>query len=75
MEQLYDMITVHAAQAMNMNEHQLKVGAPANLVVLDAPNVLEALREHNAPRFMLSGGNLVDGVKMESIAKTGVWEM
>jgi cytosine deaminase len=75
MEQLYDMITVHAAQAMNMNEHQLKVGAPANLVVLDAPNVLEALREHDAPRFMLSGGNLVDGVKMESIAKTGVWEM
>lgn len=75
MEMLYDMITINAAQAMNVNQHQLKVGAPANLVVLDAPNVLEALREHNVPRFMLSGGNLVDGVKMESIAKTGVWEM
>ena len=46
---LYDMITLNAAQAMNVKDHQLIVGASANLVVLNAPNVLEALREHTAP--------------------------
>ena len=75
METLYDMITVNAAQAMNVRDHRLKVGAPANLVVLDAPNVLEALREHNPPRFVLRGGNPIDSVKLESIAKTGEWEV
>ena len=70
MEKLYDMITVHAAQAMNVKGHQLKVGAPANLVLLDAPNVLEALREHNAPRFVISHGNLIDQARMKSIAQT-----
>jgi cytosine deaminase len=69
METLYDMITVNAAQAMNVKGHQLKVGAPANLVMLDAPNVLEALREHNAPRFVISHGNLIDQARMRSIAQ------
>ena len=69
METLYDMITVKAAQAMNVKEHQLKVGVPANLVVLDTPNVLEALREHKAPRFVISHGNLIDQVRMKSIAQ------
>jgi cytosine deaminase len=68
METLYDMITIHAAQAMNVREHQLNVGAPANLVVLDAPNVLEALREHRAPRFVISHGILIDQTRMKSIA-------
>lgn len=69
MEQLYDMITVHAAQAINVEGHQLKVGAPANLVVLDVPNVLEALREHGAPRFVISHGNLIDQARMKSIVE------
>lgn len=70
MEKLYDMITVHAAQAMNVEAHQLKVGAVANLVLLDVPNVLEALREHGAPRFVISHGNLIDQARMKSIAQT-----
>ncbi len=71
METLYDMVTLNAARAMNVGNHQLKVGANANLVVLDAPNVLEALREHSAPRFVISGGKVVDCAKMESLARTG----
>ncbi len=71
METLYDMVTVNAAQAMNVKDHQLKVGMNANLVVLDAPNVLEALREHEAPRFVVSHGSLVDRAQMESVARTG----
>lgn len=73
MEILYDMITVDAAQAMNVNNHQLKVGASANLVGLDTPNVLEALREHSTPRFVISHGNLVDRTELEVVSQKGKW--
>jgi cytosine deaminase len=73
METLYDMITVNAAQAMNVKDHQLKVGMNANLVVLDAPNVLEALREHSVPRFVISYGKLIDRTEMEALARKGEW--
>ena len=73
LETLYDMITVNAARAMNLNDHALKVGAPANLVVLSAPNVLEALREHQAPLYTIRHGKLIDRAQMESLARTGEW--
>jgi cytosine/creatinine deaminase len=72
-ETLYNMITIHAAEAINVKGHHLEVGAPANLVVLDAPNVMEALRDHSAPRCVISNGNLVGRAQMESIAQTGEW--
>lgn len=59
METLYDMVTVNAAKAMNIEGHKLKVGGNANLVVLNQPNVLEALREHSAPMAVISHGKLV----------------
>jgi cytosine deaminase len=74
LETLYDMVTRNAALAMNLKDHQLKVGARANLVVLDAPNVLEAMREHAAPRFVVSNGKVVDRTWMESVAQTGEWD-
>jgi cytosine deaminase len=58
METLYDMITTRAAQAIGLRDHALKVGAAANLVVLAAPNVLEALREHAAPLAVVNQGKL-----------------
>ena len=73
LETLYNMITVNAAQAMNVNDHLLKVGNQANVVVLEAPNVLEALREHSAPMYAISQGKLIDRAKMEAIALTGEW--
>jgi len=68
-ESLYDMITVSAARAMNVRDHFLKVGSNANLVVLSAPNVLEALRDHAAPLHVISGGTLVDRTQMESVVE------
>ena len=59
METLYNMVTVNAARAMNVKGHELKVGGNANLVVLNQPNVLEALREHSAPMAVISHGKLV----------------
>jgi cytosine deaminase len=69
METLYDMITVWAAQAMGIKDFALKVGAPANLVVLQEPSVLEAFRTHAAPKYVISHGKLVDKVKMEAMGK------
>ena len=74
LEALYDMVTSNAAQAMNIKDHQLKVGAGANLVVLNAPNVLEAMREHAAPHYVITNGILVDRARMEAVARTGEWQ-
>ena len=60
MERLYDMITVDAARAMGLDGFGLEVGAPADMVVLDAPSVLEALREHRAPVHVIRDGKVVD---------------
>jgi cytosine deaminase len=71
LEVLYNMITVHAASAININNHSLNVGNPASLVVLTAPNVLEALREHAAPLYVIHRGKLIDRARMEAVAHTG----
>jgi cytosine deaminase len=65
MEALYDMVTMLAAQAIGLEDFELKVGAPANLVVLDEPNVLEALRNHAAPAHVISRGKLIDQEKIQ----------
>jgi cytosine/creatinine deaminase len=70
MEILYDMITVRPAQAIGLKGVGLKVGAYANLVVLDVPNVLEALRFHAAPTEIISHGKVVDKAKMHQIIQT-----
>jgi len=75
MDILYDMITVRAARAMGLKDLALRVGAPANLVVLDAPSVLEALRQHAAPVSVISHGKLVNQGKMRSISRTADWEI
>jgi cytosine/creatinine deaminase len=69
METLYDMITVRAGQAMGVKDFALKVGSPANLVVLQEPSVLEAFRTHAAPQYVISHGKLVDKAKMEAMGK------
>ena len=55
-DRLYDMITVDAARAIGLQDHRLAVGAQANLVVLEAPDVIEALREHAPPRVVVREG-------------------
>jgi len=69
METLYDMITRRAALAMGLKDFALVVGAPAHLVVLRERNVLEALRNHEAPLFVISHGKLVDLASVEAMAQ------
>lgn len=59
MEVLFDMVTGDAARAMGFKDHALEVGNPANLVLLDQPDLVEALRFHAAPRAVICNGSLV----------------
>jgi cytosine/creatinine deaminase len=69
METLYDMVTKNAARCIGLNDFEIKEGAPANLVVLDQPNVLEALRFHERPVAVVSHGKVVDQKKIDEILK------
>ena len=60
MEILYDMVTTEAAKAIGLSDFGIEEGAAANLVVLDAPNTLEALRYHRAPVHVISHGKLIE---------------
>lgn len=73
MQRLYEMITTKAARCMGLQDFELKAGAPANLVVLQAPNVLEALRTHAAPAHVISHGRLIDLERMHQVAETRRW--
>jgi cytosine/creatinine deaminase len=68
-ETLYDMITTRPAAAMNLPGYGLEVGCAANLVVLDHPDVTEALRFHTPPAFVISHGRLVDAERMRALAQ------
>ncbi|NTV35747.1 MAG: amidohydrolase family protein, partial [Anaerolineaceae bacterium] len=59
METLYDMVTLSAAKAIGLTDFGLEVGKTAHLVVLEQENTLEALREHAAPKAVISHGKLI----------------
>lgn len=69
MEDLYEMITTRAFDAMGLHDFELQVGSPANLVVLEQDNLVDALRYHTAPRAVISHGKLVDKDWMREMAK------
>ncbi len=56
MEILYDLITTRAALALGIPKFKLEEGNPANLVVLNAESVWEALWSHEAPRHVIKDG-------------------
>jgi cytosine/creatinine deaminase len=68
---LYEMITTRGAIAMNLAGYGLEAGCTANLVVLDHPDVAEALRFHTPPTAVISHGHLVDAGRMRELAKPG----
>ena len=68
METLYDMITVNPAKALHIADFAIVVGAPANLVVLDQPDIADALRFHGRPRAVISHGLLVDLDRVAALA-------
>lgn len=66
MDALYDMITVNAARMLRIPDYGLKVGCAADLVVLKAKNVYEALMYQDIPTHVISRGKLVAENKFET---------
>lgn len=56
LEMLYDLITTRAADALGIKEFELKEGNQANLVVLNAESVWEAIWSHEAPLYVIKDG-------------------
>ena len=69
METLYDMVTKNAAKAIRLTEFELKVGALANFVVLDQPNVLDALSFHEKTAYVGRPGKLIDQATLSRLLK------
>ncbi len=56
MEILYDLITTQAARVLGIEDYGLEEGKRADLVVLNAGSVWEAIWNHEAPRFVIKDG-------------------
>ena len=56
MEVLFDLITTNAAKALGIKNYGVKEGCNADLVILDAGNVWEALWSHDYPLYVIKDG-------------------
>lgn len=56
MEILYDLITTNAAECLSIEGHKLTEGGNADLVVLNAGSVWEAIWNHEAPLYVIKDG-------------------
>ena len=64
-EKLYDMITIDAAKAMNVADFGIAEGSPANLVVLNQSDIVDAFRFHSPPAWVISEGHVLDQTSLE----------
>jgi cytosine deaminase len=58
-EACFDMITNNGACSLNLSQYGLAVGNPANIVVLNAPDVFTALRYQVTPTHVISRGKVI----------------
>jgi len=58
-ELLLDMVTRSAAQVLGLPGHRLAVGNPANICIHGSERLVDVLREHAAPRWVISRGRVV----------------
>lgn len=55
---LIELVTTRAATVMGLHGHRIAVGRPANLAIHEAHRVVDLLRDHAAPRAVISLGRL-----------------
>ena len=72
LKRLIDMITVNPARALGLDGYGLAEGAPASLVVFDAPSEMDALRLLPRRRLVLRRGAVV--ARSEPAHTTVVWD-
>ncbi|GAA3386650.1 cytosine deaminase [Cryptosporangium minutisporangium] len=58
-QKLLDLVTTDAARVLGIEGHRLADGAAANFVVHDAERMVDLLRRHAAPRWVVSRGRVV----------------
>lgn len=61
MEILYNLVTTNAAEALGLQNHRLEAGGTADLVILEADSVWEAIWNHEAPRYVIKNGKVIKG--------------
>ncbi len=67
LETVLDMVTVNPARAMHLKDYGTAPGDRADLVLVDAPTVHEALRLIPPRRLVFYGGQLVAESRLESV--------
>ncbi|PAB60068.1 cytosine deaminase [Anaeromicrobium sediminis] len=61
---LFDMITINSAKTMNIeDEYGIEVGKPADMIVLDADNEMDAIRLMSECIYVIRRGNIVATTK------------
>ena len=55
---LIELITNRAAATLGINDHEIAVGSAANLCVHNSSRIIDLLREHEAPRFVVGNGKV-----------------
>lgn len=68
---VFDMITCNAYKGMGLSPHGPEVGKAADLVVLDAQSVLEAIRMQAECRYVIKGGRLIAENQVHRSLHTG----
>ena len=66
LDQVLDMVTVNAARALHLEGYGMAVGDKADLVVVGATSVREALRLLPPRRYVLHGGEVVSESRVET---------
>lgn len=57
--QLFDMITINGAKTLNDKDYGIKVGNPADLIVLDAKKEVEAIRLTSEILYVIRQGKVI----------------
>ena len=70
MESAFDMVTYNAAKGMRLGGYGVREGDVADLVLLDAPNVHEALRVRPDAVAVIKGGKMVAETRTKRTLRT-----
>jgi cytosine/creatinine deaminase len=71
-QRLLDLVTTRAAEVLGTAGHTIAIGSTADLVVHDQERIVDVLREHAAPRWVVSRGRIVASTTTETTLSLGM---
>jgi cytosine deaminase len=63
----FDMPRYHAARMMHLEPYGVTVGAPANLIILDASSPVGALRRQPPRRYVIRAGQILAETRTDTV--------